>query len=64
MLKKTEAIGCFVLFSHRFYYQFVSYYFPTNFPNVIYMIKSSDFDKIKFKILNVVRFFSHGSYMI
>jgi len=42
MLKNTEAIICFILFSNQF----------SDRSNGSYIIKSSDFDKIKFEILN------------
>jgi len=42
MLKNTEAIICFILFSHQFYDRFYG----------SYMIYSSDFDKIKFETQN------------
>jgi len=42
MLKNTEAIVCFILFSHQF--------FDRSYGS--YMIQSSDFDIIKFEIHN------------
>jgi len=42
MLRNTETIICFILFSHQFYNRFYG----------SYMIKSSDIDKIKFEIQN------------
>jgi len=45
MSKNTEAMICFVLFSHQFSDRFYG----------SYMIQSSDFYKIKFEIENVLR---------
>jgi len=42
MSKNNEAMICFILFSH----QFSDHFYGS------YMIKSSDFDKIKFEIQN------------
>jgi len=41
-MSKTEGLICFILFSHQFCDRFYS----------IYMILSSDFDKIKSEIQN------------
>jgi len=69
MSKNTEAITCFILFTHKF--------FDRSYGS--YMIQSSDFDKIKFEIQKLKntkaifcfklffhQFFdrSYGSYMI
>jgi len=45
MLKNTEAIICFILFSHQF----------SDRSYGSFMIQSSDFDKIKFEIENYLK---------